>query len=273
VRGLTHRFAALIILAVLSAGCTASVKDPKDDAPDDALLGDDASDLPGDTNITALPKVALLKVDLPNGTAPLNVTFTVDAENRDGATAWELDFGDGTGTASGTQLPSNATHSYALNGTFNATVSIHYDDGEVVNATTSIVVEPGGPLPGAVLRVEIYDKTETILVGAQTTSCGSGVNAGSDTAWEIPAAGPDGIPNLVSNFAFTMTASGPGAVDVDIEVRGPDGVVGSGTSSGPNESFSVEGAFPPGVYTVDVDGCAAVNASVTVHGEATMVAA
>lgn len=86
------------------------------------------------------PPTANLTSDVPNGTVPLNVTFSLSGTDEDGdALTWTLDFGDGNET-NGTSLPVAVTHqyTYAQNFSVNFTVT---DGASVANASLVIRAE------------------------------------------------------------------------------------------------------------------------------------
>jgi PKD repeat protein len=118
-------------VALVLAGCTAT--------KDSTTSGTTAA-----TSTSVAPPVehkALLTAAPVNGTAPLNVTFSVDALGKDNRTTWRLSFGDGqdaNGTAA--QLPGNRTHGYAVGGNFTARLTVAYGGNVSANATVLVKV-------------------------------------------------------------------------------------------------------------------------------------
>jgi hypothetical protein len=154
----------LLLLAASLSGCADGKDDPEDH--DDGDGGHDETTtagnqtagtdpgLPGGTPGATSPfgpnvaPVANLTVDSSNGTAPLNVTFILDAQDANGdALTWGLDVdGDGTDDTNGTEgvLPLNFTYSFLTAGTYNATM--HVSDGQAEgNATVMLTVGEAGP--------------------------------------------------------------------------------------------------------------------------------
>ncbi|MFO1535565.1 MAG: PKD domain-containing protein [Thermoplasmatota archaeon] len=86
-------------------------------------------------NATNHVPTAAIAAKTGNGTAALNVTFTLSGHDADGdALNWTLAYGDGNRTA-GSALPANATHAYGAGGLYNVTLTV--TDGR--NATVATV--------------------------------------------------------------------------------------------------------------------------------------
>lgn len=79
-----------------------------------------------------------------NGTAPLNVTFSLTGSDSDGDTVhYNLTFGDGSAAVAGSQLPTTVTHQYILTGNFTAAL-VASDGHYTVNATALVKVHLKG---------------------------------------------------------------------------------------------------------------------------------
>ena len=97
-------------------------------------------DLPPTANLTATPV---------NGTAPLNVTFSLSGSDPDGGNiTWTLTI-DGNATANGTALPSNVTHSFTEAGNYTVVLTVR-DASRNATANLTISVEGGAPASGPV---------------------------------------------------------------------------------------------------------------------------
>jgi PKD repeat protein len=85
---------------------------------------------------------ANLTTDLVNGTAPLNVTFTIDGADEDGdELSWTLDAdGDGTEDYNGTEVPSAIVHEFTAVGNYTALLTVT-DGTDNATASVDIVVE------------------------------------------------------------------------------------------------------------------------------------
>lgn len=153
----------LILATFLLAGCaskngTPAGSDPSgsDGGNPSGTGGTDASgtdpgatDPTGTSDPTTPPANTAPTVNLTasvlNGTAPLEVTFTVAATDAEGdVLSWTLDGnGDGAVDATGEDLPASANVTFAEPGVYTATVNV--TDGEfTVNATQVITVIAGG---------------------------------------------------------------------------------------------------------------------------------
>lgn len=149
--------AALLVSLVGLSGCADDSDGDSDDATLDEASGSDqgagAEDL--DTGDGETPDAgaltAALATSVLEGTAPLQVNFTLSVEEQDEAnTTWTFDAdGDNETDADGTSLPADHTHNYTEAGTYNATLTV--GEGDAANATTvSITILEGdsaGELP------------------------------------------------------------------------------------------------------------------------------
>lgn len=198
----------LLALALVSfSGCT----EPSQDATDDETpTGDPGSGGDGDTNGTGgdgsphetTAPTADLTADRLNGTAPLQVNFTMDGAAGDANLTWTLAV-NGTETANGTTLPANATHTFTEVG--NVSVLLTVTAGNQT-ATASLVmsVEAAG---GEAAVWEGIDEVLAVTAGcAQCSNSGAwtsagvnGAGAGTDINW-MP------IPPEAIGRAFTVTS-------------------------------------------------------------------
>ncbi len=162
-------WAALLIAAVAIAGCTsnddATTEEPTLDADVEATEtgtqtatsapepSETGGAEPQENETTGgganVAPVADLQVDTMEGTAPLNVTFSLAVSDDDGDdVTWDLDFGDGSDLLTGTNATFNVTHTYA-EGNFSAMLTVS-DGTDSANVTVMITVAAaeaaGGPV-------------------------------------------------------------------------------------------------------------------------------
>jgi hypothetical protein len=247
------------------------------------------------------------------GAAPLNISATLEAKGLPQATAsglsWALDFGasapassnatepaanatgnatdanataDATAPASsvnGTSLPARADFTYTEAGTYEITASLLQGNKTLASLNLTLVVGGNGTAgvaAGTVLGTLLLDQEGTLTLGTYgpDLGCGSGVGGSASFEWEFPATDPvTGTTSLVSAVMITSTGS-VAEMDADLYFYGPDGAeIASATTEFSDELIEAEGPFAPGLYTVTLNGCAAVMLDFTIHGEATLVAA
>lgn len=145
-----------MLVIILLSGCT--VEKPTASANDAGQQDQSTSTASGSasaTTTTGAPggevpgsnqaPTARLNATASNGTAPLNVTFTVDGMDPDGdALTWTLTAGNDT-LGNGTSLPANVTHSFEAG---NYTIVLTVRDGMAnASANVTLVVEEGASEP------------------------------------------------------------------------------------------------------------------------------
>ncbi|MHB1260580.1 MAG: PKD domain-containing protein [Thermoplasmatota archaeon] len=107
-------------------------------------------------NLTAAPS---------NGTAPLNVTFSLSGSDADNDTlSWTLAFGDGNQT-NGTTLPSSVVHSYAA--ARNYTASLTVSDGSLNRTATARITVGGAGAPSEPTPEDLCP-TDPLAIGHET---------------------------------------------------------------------------------------------------------
>lgn len=144
---------ATIMLASAFSGCLAdpaepqTVTDSSEPAATTSTTGTNAT-TPSSTNTGTTtsaaaaentPPTANLTTDVPNGTAPLNVTFTVEGADEDGdELTWTLDIdSDGTAEYNGSVVPDALVHEFTEPGNYTAVLTV--SDG-TANATANVTV-------------------------------------------------------------------------------------------------------------------------------------
>ncbi len=147
-----------LMIAVAVSGCVEPAE-PTQTTVAAASTPSATSDGPAPSSSTTTTSVAAsnqaptasLNGSVTNGTTPLEVIFTVDGADPEGAPiAWALDFDfDGIADANGSELPTNVTHVFELPGEYS--VALNVSDGELEgSASFSIAVVEGVasvPLP------------------------------------------------------------------------------------------------------------------------------
>lgn len=152
------RLALVVLLLVVaaSAGCVSKESDPDGTATTSSSASTTTSTATSSTSGTQGPGsgsgpgaptlgTIALTADVLNGTAPVDVNFTINATGS--PTSWRLSFGDGA-IANGTAIPALANHTYAIGGNFSANLTVHYAAGNVttfLNLTIAVPDTPAGP--------------------------------------------------------------------------------------------------------------------------------
>lgn len=240
-----------VAVALVLSGCATKKSDKDEDG--DPTASATASGTGSGTNATVRtnhgPSISM-KANT-TGSAPLNVTFLLNATDQDGdAMTWELDFGDGA-MANGTFPQANANASVAPAATGQAANVTHlYTEAGLYNAT--LVVSDGKTTTNLTLALNITGGApfeQFIASGTPDLACPQCSTAGANTgagyragineldSWfvEIPA-GAVGQPfTLVSestdpDMVFrTSCASSGAAVGDSFVAAGPEsGVVPEG---------------------------------------------
>lgn len=138
------RTAWLLLLATLLAA-TAGCFGGDDDTDGTGTTSPTATGT--NTNTTAPPveteaSISTFEANQTSGTAPLDVTFELDAESDDDNGTWRLAFGDGSEDVGGdvSELPTSAEHTYEVGGNYSAVFEVVHQDGSV-NETIALTVE------------------------------------------------------------------------------------------------------------------------------------
>jgi hypothetical protein len=275
----------LLFLALALSGCASETEDPP---ANDAMTGSETDetgglmanatdDAPMNTTGPADPAESFVNLvaDVLGGDAPITVAFTLDGQQNE-SIGYTLDFGDGE-TVNGTtsEFPLTISHEFLYSGEYEAILTGEYVDefGEFYQyATVSLSLTGAAPPPstGATLGDASFADGGTVILGVQGAT-GCTLPAPANTLNEVThtIGIPDnyfGILAYVSTFAIQFT-NGDTAIDIDVEFLDPAGTV-LGSSAGfevvdGNESFTVDGNFGAGDYTMKVTSCAAVNGEYT----------
>jgi PKD repeat protein len=118
--------------------------------------------------VTNPPSTASFTASPTSGTAPLSVQFTDTSTGSPGS--WTWNFGDGT-----TSTVQNPTHSYALAGTYTATLTASNAGGASSPASRTITVTNPPP---TIKRASVSTLVTSTAVGRRTIAKPSGTAAG-----------------------------------------------------------------------------------------------
>src|SRR5688572_28010434 len=139
--------AALVLLSAVLAGCAAEDPEryPRTSTTSSSGTASATSTSAAPANRTNTVPEANMTASPANGTAPLNVTFTLEGTDADGdALNWTLTFGDGNST-NGTELPATVVHLYNVTGNLTAVFTV--SDGEAnARARANVTLTGGAPL-------------------------------------------------------------------------------------------------------------------------------
>ena len=178
-----------------------------------------------------------------------------------GAFTWILDFGDGNATdGSEAQWPAMANHTFLGQGLFTVVATVTFDNGTADPLVAALDVRPSGVTSGQSLGQETFSGSGSFSGNVQVLACGAVLDTEYDHPFTVPA-DVNGTALLVTRFdasnTVTASASSPtGEDDLDIELYDPDGtMIGIAETGARDESFTVEGPFPPGEYVFRVKGC------------------
>ncbi len=105
------------------------------------------------TNVTNTAPVATLLASAFNGTAPLNVTFALDATDADGDNlTWSFDHGEGN-TTEGTALPATVNATY-MAGNWTATFTVSDGTNETIQTLLVTVNATMDAAPAYIQHIE-----------------------------------------------------------------------------------------------------------------------
>lgn len=249
-------------LMVVLSGCLAGEEKTASDSTSPSASTSDTVDAGTSTNTTEptaepgaavpnTPPTATLSASIENGTVPVNVTFDFSAQDADAdqELSWSLDAdGDGSADASGGSelLPGNYTHTYSVEGLFNATFFV--DDGEAnTSANITIVVSasaPSGPI----------QEVDGEVIASTLPSC---LVLYPEQLEGIDHAVFD-IDPRTPGLTFTITFEGTVGDSIGIEFVDAAGASLSDDSSGGDP---INGEVPAGAARAYIWACAAANVS------------
>lgn len=253
-----------LLTAVALSGCAGEDPQDVDDAgpSDDGDAGGDggngtAGDASGsggeatgnETDVESnTPPAGELTADVTNGTAPFNVTFTLEGSDEDGDDlSWTFDAdGDGTFEAEGDggDFPATYDHSYAQNGTYNATLTV--SDGQ--NSTSQTVTINAIAAAGPAGPVQEY--SGSFITSPYGCIANAWINSPATTGNVFLAFTPD--PETYGlDFTVTFDTGDVPSEENLIQFWGGGNPVGE--ASGPDDVL--EGTVPEGADTAYIATC------------------
>lgn len=177
--------AMLVVSALALAGCASGGGDDPAASTSGSLSSSGSS-----TGLPNRAPTAQLNASIENGTAPLNVTFTLDGADPDkDPLNWTLTFGDGNQT-NGTELPATVSHSFPMG---NFSVAFTVGDGRL-NATrlanVTVGAASGAVEQAPVLHTEGSAALPCVICPLQYNVC-AGMLAGENEVqcfyFDVPA--------------------------------------------------------------------------------------
>lgn len=201
----------------------------------------------------------------------LDASGSSDPEGGNLTFAW--DFGDGN-----TSTNATVDHSWGEAGNYTVNVTLTDEEGASANASYALAIESAGLAPGTFIRDEKARFTTTVTQPAAEAFCGdSGTGLDHrEITWTLPSAEPDGTMVLITHFVLSMSASATN-IDTDYEFLDPaKKQIGSNAEFEPTAGpakMDITGEFGGGDYTIVVNSCASINATITIDATATLVAA
>jgi hypothetical protein len=235
----------------------------------------------------------------PGAPPPLEVSATIEASGVPdpgaGEVEWAIDWDDavasnGSAAPTGSQanasadappgavaasgaLPGAASHVYQAAGRHDIVAALSMAGERIQSLSVPLVVAGNGTgaeiPPGTELGRQSLNETGQLPLGGP--ECGS-PDAQQDFPWAFDAAF-NGTPAQVSRVVLSLDTSGL-AQRTALSFLDQNGtVLAEAEAAGADQALEAVGPFPPGAYTVRVVGCTTVDASFTLDGEATYVAA
>jgi len=168
--------------------------------------------------------VVMVTADVTYGTAPLDVEFTIVAEDDDGTIdeyAWDFD-GDGTFDDSSATDPSPLAHSYPDAGMYNAKFRATDDEGAWAVDTVGIQVLPAGNSPPtADIQADVTsgDAPLTVNLDAASSSDSDGIIV--EYAWDVD--GDGAYDKFTDDPTYTYTYNAASDYDATVRVTDDDG--------------------------------------------------
>lgn len=216
------------------------------------------------------------------------------ASNANGTAGNASNSANGTAVRAGNTANATFNHTYTMVGNYTPTFTLNMANGAKLELKANVLVAAAevakGEVsasaastvaPGTELGKVTLAKSGTFGAAVQGTNCNaaSGLNPVSFTwAWEFPANDTTGTKLVFTKANIVVASQGMTTLDVSLHFLAPDGKViqsvDAYSADNPGKETIVQaGPFVPGTYNVKVVACASVQGTVTVNGEATMVAA
>lgn len=221
---------ALLVSAAL-AGCAGdeapTLDSTDDDGTDDqsqtATSTETTTPPPSDENETTdpepeanTPPTAKLTADAVNGTAPLNVTFTIEASDADGDDlTWEL-FLDGIQITKGREPTATTTYNFTEAGNFTLRLVVEDDES---SAEANVTVRVADAVPEPVLHTMECHVDAGVGNPAFSFSDGNGI--GGCNLGTLPSPGDFVSGEIPDGCGVSYDADGDGLSDGDIGDTSP----------------------------------------------------
>lgn len=125
--------------------------------------------------------------------------------------------------------------------------------------------------PGEVSQTVTFQESGSVTASVEAEGCGSTPEGINEHAWDIPTE-VNGTATKVTAMDILLAFDGT-VNDIDLFVYDPSGaLVGESTAHNPvdgdDEQVSLNGNFDAGTWTLEVQGCNAVNAEYTLEASA-----
>jgi len=173
------------------------------------------------------PPVAVIDASPTSGDAPLTVTFDISGSyDRDGTVVgYELDFGDGTAPATGTDITQPIAHTYGDDGIYTATLTVTDNHGLTGQDSVEITVTNPAPTASFTFSPESPKVGETVTFDASGSvdPAGLGVKAQKIVSYEWDFG--DGATG--SGMVTTHVYNDSGDYEVTLTVTDDDGATGT----------------------------------------------
>lgn len=192
-----------------------------------------------------------------------NITFTDLSTSASGSILkWTWDLGDGTTSVNTSN--SAFTHSYASAGTYNVTLKVETDKGCTSTVLTRPVLVNPLPLPGFILPNNCVN--DPFVQFNDTSSIAGGSQSQFTYLWNFgdPNANA-GNPNIstLRNPQHRYTAVGNYTVTLAV-------TSGAGCSATITQPFTINGALPQSVFSIDGGNVQCSNNAVTITNNSTV---
>jgi peroxiredoxin len=115
--------------------------------------------------------IAILSSTAVSGPAPLTIDFNLSysMHPKGRPLSYELDFGDGSDLAAGTEFGIIVPHTYEAPGTFNAVLTVSDDNDRQASTSLTITVSDDGPPEGTEIGMTAPDFTAPTTDGGEFT--------------------------------------------------------------------------------------------------------
>ena len=140
--------AAALLLLICLSGCGSQTDTSGTDSVSGSTTSTGTGIVSSTSGTASSAHTAKVSATPQSGTAPLNVTFGLEA-GKD-STSWRLVYGDGSTAATGGTLPPSQSHTYTIGGDFTAVLNVTFKDGKHAEDTVQVqvaVADAQEPMP------------------------------------------------------------------------------------------------------------------------------